>query len=234
MKKIAETNSDELKCEHCNHTFMKPGNLLKHVCEKKRRWMDRDKVANRIAFSAWLKFYKSIQPSKKNLAYADFSNSPYYTGFLKYGNYCVDVGVVNSLGYVDYLIGGQVPLDNWTSDKVYSKYLISYLRSENELDAVYRSIENMIKIAEAESIELRDVFRYVSSNRICHLICSGKISPWILYQCKTGQEFLSKLNNDQRGVIYEYIDPERWTIKFTRAKEEVKMVNEIISGINGL
>jgi hypothetical protein len=234
MKKIAETNSEELKCDHCNHTFVRAGSLLKHICEKKRRWLDRDKVTNRIAFNAWLKFYKSVQPSRKKLAYTDFSSSPYYIGFIKYGNYCVDVGVVNPIEYIDYLIGAQVALDNWTSDKVYSKYLISYLRSENELDAVRRSIENMMKIAESESIELRDVFRYASSNKICHLICSGKISPWILYQCKTGQEFLSKLNDDQRGVIYEYIDPERWTIKFTRAKEEVKMVGEIISEIGGL
>lgn len=234
MKKIAETNTEELSCDHCKRSFVRPGSLLKHLCESKRRWMDRDKASNRIAFNAWLKFYQSMQPKRKKLEYTDFSSSPYYIGFVKYGTYCVEVGVVNPSSYIDYLLKEKISLDNWASDKVYSKYLVLYLRSENELDAIHRSVENMMKIAELDSIELRDVFRYASSNKICQLICNGKISPWILYQSKTGQEFLGKLNDDQRGIIYEYIDPEKWNIKFKREKEEVKMVNVIISEINGL
>jgi hypothetical protein len=92
----------------------------------------------------------------------------------------------------------------------------------------------MMDLADSESVDLRDVFRYVNANKICHLICAGKISPWMLYHSKTGPEFLSRLNDDQRGVIYEYIDPERWNIKFKRDTEETKTVSAVIESIGGL
>lgn len=234
MKQTAEIKTDEYHCEHCRRSFVKPSSFAKHVCEPKRRWMDRDRPANRIAFAAWLKFYQQAQPSKKRREYTDFSSSAYYLGFLRYGTYCADIGVVNPLNYVDYLLKEKVPLDNWNSDKIYTKYLIFYLRSENELDAVKRSVTHMLNIAEDENIQLRDVFRYVNSNKICHLICSGKISPWVLYQSKSGIDFLSKLNDDQRGLIFEYIDPERWTIKFKKDAAAVKNVETVLAEIEGL
>jgi hypothetical protein len=234
MKKTAETKTSEYHCEHCRRDFVRPSSFLKHMCEQKRRWMDKDKPQNRIAFLAWLKFYKQIQPTKKKRDYADFIGSAYYIGFLKYGSYCVDIGVVSPDNYVDHLLKNSVPLDSWNSDRVYSTYLTLHLRSEDGLDAVRRSVEYMMDLAEKENVELRDVFKYVNSNKICHLICGGKISPWMLYHSKTGPEFLAKLNDDQRSVIYEYIDPERWNIKFKRDPKETQIVSEVINSIGGL
>jgi hypothetical protein len=132
------------------------------------------------------------------------------------------------------LLKENIPLDNWNSDKVYTKYLIFYLRSEDGMDAVRRSIDNMLTLSENENVELRDVFRYINVNKICQYICSGKISPWVLYLSTTGVEFLSKLNDDQRSVIFEYIDPERWNIKFKRDSAEAKNVSEVLNQIQGL
>ena len=62
MKEKVETElSEEYRCEHCKRNFVRPANLLKHLCEQKRRWQDKDKPSNRIAYNAWLKFYKTIQ-----------------------------------------------------------------------------------------------------------------------------------------------------------------------------
>lgn len=234
MKEKVEIDQSEYRCDHCKRNFVKPGSLLKHLCEQKRRWQEKDKPANRIAFESWLKFYKMIQPTRKKKEYVDFISSAYYLGFVKFGLYCVEASVINPLNYVDYLLKDNVSLDNWISDKIYSKYLILYLRSEDAMIAIRRSIDNMLTLGEYENIQLRDVFRYVSINKICHYIINGKISPWIVYQSKTGHEFLSRLNDDQRNFIYEYIDPERWNIKFKRDKEEAKMINEVIKQIEGL
>ena len=103
-----------------------------------------------------------MQPSRKKREYKDFTESAYYLGFMRYGLYCVEAGVVNPLAYVDYLLKQNTPLDSWNSDKVYTKYLIFYLRDENPIDAIKRSVEYMLNIAEAEHIQLGDVFRYVN------------------------------------------------------------------------
>jgi hypothetical protein len=226
--------TDDLKCEHCRRTFARASSLERHLCEQKRRWLDRDRPANRIAYNAWLKFYRQFQPSKRSLEYRDYVNSAYYGGFLKFGNYCVDVGVINPIGFVDWLLTERVPLDNWNSDRQYTRYLVTYVRTEDALEAVHRSVKHMLELAEAENIQLTDVFRYVSPSKLCFMITSGKISPWILYHTESGKQWLSKLNEDQHGFIYDYIDPERWQIKFRRSPEDVESVKSVISEIVGL
>ena len=233
MKKTADTESVN-HCEHCRRTFIRSCTLLKHICEPKRRWLDRDQPANRIAFAAWQQFYTQYHPSKKKLDIAEFIASAYYTAFVKFGIYCRDVKVLNPMGYCNYLLKEKVPIDNWAADTSYTAYLVSYLRTEDCLDAVQRSLENMLDVAQAERIQLGDVFNYVSANKLCQYIASGRISPWLMYHSKTGAAFLSKLNSDQTSVIFEYIHPERWQIKFLKNPEDVAKVQDLIRAIPGL
>lgn len=220
--------TEEFRCEHCNKTFIKPGTLLKHLCEPKRRWMDKDRPANRIAFIAWSKFYQQYQPRSKKKEYRDFSGSPYYGGFVKYGNYCVDVSVVNPLMYVDWLLKEKISLDNWASDKHYSRYLVEYTRLEDGMDAVKRSVETLLKFAEEENLQVGDVLRYINANKICHKIVSGKLSPWLLFNSDSGRFFLGSLNQGQTEMVFEYINPDIWNIKFMREQKNVKDVQNLL------
>lgn len=218
-------------CEHCRRTFARPNTLLKHLCEQKRRWQDSDKPANRIAFNAWVRFYLTCQPSRKNLDYKSFISNNYYTAFIKFGSYCVDIKVINVSSYTEYLLKNNVRIDDWISDKVYTRYLIEFLRTESCFDAIKRSITTMLDIGESENIQLKDFFTYISSNKICHSIISGKISPWLLYNCSAGIKFLEKINEHQRAIIFDYIDPEKWSIKFLRDQESVKQARDLLKDI---
>lgn len=228
MSKNQESKLDENHCEHCGRTFIRNSTLLKHICEQKRRWLEKDKPTNRIAYSSWREFYKQYHPNKKKLEYTDFISSAYYAAFVKFGIYCTDVKVVNPIGYSSYLLRNQISVDNWASDKHYTKYLVEYIRSENAMDAIKRSIDSMLTMAEQENIQLPDFFKYVSQNKICQMITAGQISPWVLYQSASGLEFLSRLNDDQTNLIFQYIDPEKWNIKFKREPDTIAEVKELL------
>ena len=223
---------DERKCEHCGRTFQRDSTLLKHLCEPKRRWMDRDRPANRIAHAAWQQYYQTCHPNKRNLEYADFMRSAYYSAFVKFGGYCVDIRAVNPQAYVIYLIKNRTPIDNWNSDRIYTRYLVEYLRLEDGMEAVKRSIDHMLTLSEQENVALLDVLRFVNPNRICHMISVGHISPWVLYHSESGREFLSKLNPDQSALVMEYIDPERWQIKFMREASQVDEIRVLLEQAN--
>lgn len=218
----------ENRCDHCKKTFVKPGTLLKHMCEPKRRWMDKDKPANRIAYISWSKFYQQYQPRSKKKEYVDFAASPYYGAFVKYGAYCVDVGVVSPLMYIDWLLKEKVSIDNWTSDRIYERYLIEYTRLEDGMDAVKRSVDTLLQFAETDNIQVGDVLRYTNANKICHKIVSGKLSPWLLFNSESGQYFLSSLNAGQTEMIFEYINPDIWNIKFKRESQNVADVRNLL------
>lgn len=221
----------ENRCEHCNRVFARPNTLLKHICEQKRRWLDKDRVSNRIGYSAWKNYFQTYHPSKKNTECQDFVKSNYFTAFVNFGTYCVDINAINPQAYSIYLLKNKVPIDSWNSDKSYTKYIIEYLKLENWHDAVKRSIETLLDITQKEGIMLSDAFRFVNTNRLCYLIASGKISPWVLYQSATGKEFLAKLDQSQTNLIFEYIDPEKWNIKFKREADSVNEVKILMRSI---
>jgi hypothetical protein len=191
--------------------------------------MNKDAHGNRIGFQAWMRFYTKNSPNTKKRTYIDFIKSSYYTAFVKFGNYCVDVNAINISRYVDWLLKNQISIDSWNTDTSYTKFIISHLKDEDPLDAIARSIETTIGLAETEKIQTKDCLRYGNKNRVCYAITAGKISPWMLYQSESGKEFLDKLDESQVKLIMDYIQPEQWAIKFKRDKNIVPQVQELLA-----
>ena len=227
-KKTSETKS-EFSCEFCNRSFQRETTMIKHLCENKRRWQDKDQPGNRIGYQAWLNFYAKNTGTKKKKTYTDFTKSAYYIAFVKFGRYCVDIKCINVIRYADWLLKNKISVDSWCSDSSYDKFLIEYLKQEDPLDAIARSIETTIEFAKNEKIQSKDYMRYGNRNRICSLIVNGKISPWMLYQSVSGIEFLENLDESQQKMIIDYINPEQWAIRFKRYPEVVSQVKELLN-----
>ena len=89
-------------------------------------------------------------------------------------------------------------------------------------------METLIELCKDDQIENKDAFRYGAPNRICYEVTTGRISPWALYQSQSGTEFLGKLDDIQQKMVLEYIDPEKWAIKFKRDTESVSEVKQLL------
>jgi hypothetical protein len=229
-KKIEAINkSTKYGCEFCNREFQRESTMAKHLCENKQRYLNKDLQGNRIGFQSWLQFYKKNTSSKKNKTYDEFIRSAYYTAFVKFGSHCADINAINISRYVDWLLKNQIRIDTWTTDTNYTKYLIEYLRIEDPLDAIARSVQTTMDLAEKEGIVPKDYLCYGNPNKICHSITNGKLSPWILYQSGSGVKFLDSLNESQVKMVIDYINPELWKIKFNREPENVKQVKELLN-----
>lgn len=216
-------------CDFCGRTFLRESTIAKHLCEYKQRWMNKDLQGNRIGFQAWLQFYKKNSNTKKKRTYEEFIKSAYYTAFVKFGAYCSDANVLNVSRFVDWLLKNQAKIDAWNTDTNYTKFLVEYLREEDPLDAVARSIETTQKLAQVETIQTKDVLRYGNRNRICFAITKGKISPWMLYQSQSGTKMLDELDQTQVKMVIDYINPELWAIKFKRSPDRVKEVKDLLN-----
>lgn len=202
---------------------------MKHICENKRRWQDKDQPGNRIGFQCWLQFYVKNTATKKQRTYLDFIKSSYYLVFVKFGHYCVNINALNIMRYADWLMKNKIKIDSWCSDTNYNKFLIEYLKDEDPLDAIARSIETSIELAKSENVESKDCLRYCNRNKICYAITNGKISPWMLYQSDSGIRFVESLDVTQQKMILDYINPEQWAVKF---KRDSNIVNEVKALLN--
>ena len=235
MKKLSSTKEIEAigktihSCEFCKAEFARESTILKHICEPKRRWLQKDMHGNRIGYQAFIQFYKKNSASKKQKTYEEFIKSPYYTAFVKFGNHCVDINALNVSRYADWLVKSQIRIDTWCTDTNYNNYLLEYIRTEDPLDAIHRSIETTMLMAEKEKIQSKDYLRYGNVNRICLEITRGRISPWMLFQSESGIKFVESLDPVQIKFVFDYIDPEKWALKFHREPENVKQVKELLN-----
>ena len=222
-----ETAKQNYSCEFCNRSFLRESTIAKHICEYKHRWQDKDKRGNQIGFQAWIQFYKRNTANTKKRTYLDFIKSTYYNAFAKFGTYCVDSKVINVPRYVEWLLKNKISIDVWNKDTHYTNFLIEYLRQEDPLDAVARSVETLQELSIDEKLQYNDYLRYGNKNKICYNITTGRISPWMLYHSSSGLKFIDTLDESQVKLILEYIDPEKWAIKFKRNPDIVKTVKEI-------
>jgi uroporphyrinogen-III decarboxylase len=107
----------------------------------------------------------------------------------------------------------------------------SYLLKETVEDALDRTFKEMQHYADADAIladNFNNHFRLGSKNRIVDHIRSGRISPWIIYNCQSGIEFLDNLNEEQVNLILPYIDPDIWQKKFITSKSDVNWLKSVL------
>ena len=202
------------RCEFCQRDFLKETTLSVHMCEQKRRFREKDERGVQLGLQAFLKFYETLQGSSRLRTWNDFAESAYYRAFVKFGRYCVNTRAINPARFMDWLLRHNKKIDRWASDQIYTEYLLDYLRVESVEDALSRSIEWALDWAERSAAPAHDSLRYGNPSVICHAVISGRVSPWILYNCESGREFLAGLDQSMTSTIWPYIDSDFWSRKF--------------------
>ena len=206
-------------CEYCKKEFVRETSIEVHMCEPKRRRSQKDEAGVRLGFQAFIKFYESMQGSARNKTYDDFCESAYYRAFVKFGRYCVNTNVINPAQFMNWLLKNNKKIDRWCSDQIYTEYLIQHLLVEAVDDAVARAVEYSMTWEESTGHPAKDVLRYGNANALCHAVTTGKISPWVIYNCESGTEFLANLSTEQVAIVWPYINSDAWHKKFTNYME---------------
>ena len=217
------------QCQYCKKDFARENSLAVHVCEQKKRRQNQNDRGVQLGFQAYLKFYEFTQGSAKLKTFDDFAESPYYKAFTKFGRYCVDIRAINPARFTEWVIKQNKKLDYWCKDSIYTEYLLWYLKVESVGDALARAIEHSIVWEENNGYAAKDYLRYGNRNTICHAITTGKISPWVIYNCDSGQQFLSEINETQLAMIWPYIDVDVWQKKFKDYLADQEYAKDILT-----
>jgi hypothetical protein len=218
------------ECAYCKKTYSKESTLTSHSCERKRRFQQQQEIGVQWGFQSYLIFYETTQNGNRK-TYEQFVDSSYYTAFVRFGRHSHSVHCPNLANFTRWLLKNNRRLDHWCSDQYYAEWLKEYLKRESVQDALERSIQCMMDYAH-EHPDLRngyrDYFRLVNENRICYHIASGRISPWAVYNCESGQDFLGRLNEDQVAMINDIIDPTYWQPRFRDLPDDVIFVTKVL------
>ena len=225
----ADLDKEKIVCKYCSKEFRKESTLLAHQCEPKRRWLQEKETGVQLGLRAYLRFYEMSQGSAKTKSYADFVSSSYYSAFVKFGQYIVQIRAINPAAYIEWTLKNVKKIDHWTKETYYDTYLYEYLRKEHPNDALDRTFAEMQKWADANNKPFNTIFTSGVSNKVCSMIVNGRISPWILYNCPNGIEFLSKLNTEQLSLVFRFIDPDFWQQKFKNYVADTAFISMVLS-----
>lgn len=215
-------------CNFCTKQFAKETTLAVHVCEPKRRWQERDERGVQLGLQAYLEFYTHQQGSARLKTFEDFAASAYYRAFVKFGRYCVNTRVIAPTQFMRWLLKHNKKIDNWASDQLYTEYLVQHVQVEAPADALERAMTWAQDWSETNGAASHDALRYGNANAACHAVVSGRLTAWVIYNCESGQSFLSELSSEQVAMIWPYIDSDVWQKRFSDYPADRAWVEDIL------
>ena len=196
-------------CEYCGAGFMREKTLAVHMCEPKRRFLQRSEKRVQLGLYAFNQFYKLSAGAKKDKTHDEFDKSPYYNAFVKFGSFVNNVRPLYP-----------------------EKYALELIKKEGVQTALERSIMTMMDWADENNSVWNHYFNYVSLNRAIYHIKDGKISPWLILNCKSGKDMMNKFNDEQLEIIFNIMDPQHWARRFKRQTNDVDTVKEVVRESN--
>ena len=214
-------------CDYCGSSFAKEKTLVVHMCEQKRRHLQKGEKRVQLGYQTFVKFYQKSAGFKGIKTYEEFCKSPFYNAFVKFGSFLNNVKPLYPEKYIDYVVTSGVKIDHWCNESMYEKYAIELIMKENVETALERSVNTMIDWATEHKSQWNHYFMYVSLNKATFDIKDGKISPWLILNCKTGKEMLSKFNDEQLNMVYHIMNPEHWAVRFKRQPNDVTLVKHV-------
>jgi hypothetical protein len=217
------------QCQYCRKEFSRETTLASHLCEPKRRHQERNEKGVQLGLQAYLKFYEYTQGSARLKSWDNFVESPYYRAFVKFGRYCQNIHAINPVRFMDWLLKKNKKIDHWCSDVNYTEYLIDYLQHEAVTDALSRAVEYGIDWGEEHTAQPNDCLRYGNRNLICYAVTTGRISPWVIYNCESGQRFLNEIDHEQVAMIWPYINSDVWQHRFDTYRADQEYAREILA-----
>jgi len=215
-------------CKYCGKKFHRETTLATHMCVKKRRYLDSNTSGARYGLRTFQRFYILTTKTKKIKTQEEFIDSPYYIDFVKFGNHVAMLKPVNIEQYIDFVILSGLKIPKWITDPVYELYIENLVKTEPPSSAADRTISVIIEWSEKNNTPFTQFFSNISANEAAYLIQTGKISPWVLYLCKSAEDLQSRFTNDHDSMIKNMIDPGYWMRKFKKSDDDVEYIKGLL------
>lgn len=228
-RKIKKKKTNEgFSCPYCGASYKREKTLIAHMCEKKRRYNDKDTKHVRMAFYIYERFMKVCIKTRKKIQYKDFVESSFYLDFVKFARYLNDLHAVNPKAFVDFLLTNGIELKKWQSDSIYSIYVRELAKKETPDAAVERNILLMEQWAIDTEYHWTEFFEKIKTPLATSWIKSGRISPWVLYTANSAKKLLERMSDEQLLIVEKSLDTNFWGEKLKRNTDEVSRIKEIL------
>ena len=215
-------------CKYCKRAFSKESTLASHMCEKKKRYLEKDSLASRLGFRLFQRFYELTTQLKRQKTFDEFINNNLYLEFVKFGRHIIEINALQPEQFAEFVFKTGVKLKDWRKEYVYETFLEDLLLREPVDSALERAILYMNEWSEETGNKYNEYFLKATTFEAVHAIKSGKISPWILYTASTSEYMLNSLSIEQVKMIDNLLNPGVWSNKLRKQDLDTFRVKEVL------
>lgn len=217
------------RCTFCDKDFVRKSWYERHMCEKKRRFIDQNNIttirAHRL-FTHWQQRSKLLRRGKEK-PMADFLKSPYYKLFVKLAAFTDRVYVVSHFKYLDWLIDKRVPEANWFDEHGMQDYQDYIRSSEDPEDQATDTCSNIRNWCDDKGIEVQEFFTSITPGQALNMVRANELSPWVLFGYKLSMDQLvSRMPPELLGTLNEHVNVHYWLDKVGQDKGSVNRVTK--------
>jgi hypothetical protein len=164
----------------------------------------------------------------RDIQYEKFMESKSYGAFMKFARYIIDVNAISHKEFITHMVKSNIPVDKWATDKNYLEFVKKILMNETPYRALERTVILMQEWAIKEETKWETFFSKVSPVLAVQWITSGRLSPWVFLNCRTGIEMLERMSQEQKSMIENSVNTKVWLGKFSRHTEAVKDIKQTL------
>lgn len=226
---VQQSNRASWTCHYCNRRFKSELMFMKHECQEKRRQEQLRSPIGQAAYAyynEWMRLRKfSIQSS------STFLTSKYYLQMIRFAELVQRANINNPLKYIELMVSNDLQPALWCSNGAYTLFLEWSDQREDPIDQVGASIEHLISLAEADGIELSNIFDHLGSQKVLALIRQRKLSPWLCFNSVKFGALLHSISTEERAAYGAAINSAAWAERFNSQRAALASVKEIVAGI---
>lgn len=200
------------QCEFCSATFVNEKNLNKHECKFMKRYKTVTKTKRGVsAYNLYCYWLKSSGKSTKYVDRHTFIHSTQYNHFTRFVEFVAEKGIPDTRLYVRIMSKKDLMPQHWTRDDVLEYFLERYDCDINPKKHISKSVETILRLAEALECDTSEIFANLDNQTILILVQSRKLSPWLLLNSKKFREYLATdASAKERDYIQRHINPAKW------------------------
>lgn len=220
-------NSKKIKCEFCNKELQNEDSLIRHNCEKKKRWLKKEEPLYKTGYICFKRFWEISYPRTKQKTYIDFISSRYFSSFIKLADFLVTESFNNIEAYMNFLVKNNIAIGRWCEKTTLENFIENIVYRESIEDSYLKSINYIKQWAEDRESSILGFYLNCPTPELIRLFRAGKISPWIVF-LEEGHKILERFDSDEMDQLSVILDPIKWSKKLSLNKQRMDNVNQLL------
>lgn len=225
------TITKTFKCDFCSKTFKRRSWFDRHLCAKKKRFLERHDImtikAHRL-FNHWQR-HSGLMRHGKEKSLEEFCLSPMFGIFKKLADFTVVQKLTAPMKYVEWLVEQGLTERDWLNPSNLDRFAEFTARTEDPETQALKTVEFIREWSVDHEIDQRQFFSSITPGQAMTMIRYNQISPWVIFGSNDVMDQLIKRFPDETLFrLDEHVNIGYWLDKIERDPEGVQKVCQIL------